>query len=118
LESVDITQEATKICSPVTARFFNIISNDMLSMPGGITGLFNYFDYEPGTLKFDQKKMQADIIKYGLLTYEDYKNLLPYEIYRLLPCEYMSISIGKGLVTWERICGYVKHWGNQLAENI
>lgn len=116
LLSVDVEEKFTKICSPVTANNLNIISDNMLSMAGGIEGLFNFFDYDPVTLKYDEAKKQADIEKYGLLTYEDYKDLLPYEVYEVLPCQYMSVSIGKGLITWDKIKEYINHWSDQLIQ--
>lgn len=116
LLSVDVEEKFTKVCSPVTANNLNIISDNMLSMAGGIEGLFNFFDYNPVTLKYDEAKKQADIEKYGLLTYEDYKDLLPYEVYEVLPCQYMSVSIGKGLITWDKIKEYINHWSDQLIQ--
>lgn len=116
LLSVDVEEKFTKVCSPVTANNLNIISDNMLSMAGGIEGLFNFFDYDPVTLKYDEAKKQADIEKYGLLTYEDYKDLLPYEVYEVLPCQYMSVSIGKGLITWDKIKEYINHWSDQLLQ--
>lgn len=116
LLSVDVEEKFTKVCSPVTANNLNIISDNMLSMAGGIESLFNFFDYDPVTLKYDEAKKQADIEKYGLLTYEDYKDLLPYEVYEVLPCQYMSVSIGKGLITWDKIKEYINHWSDQLIQ--
>lgn len=116
LLSIDVEEKLTKVCSPVTANNLNIISDNMLSMAGGIEGLFNFFDYNPVTLKYDEAKKEADIEKYGLLTYEDYKDLLPYEVYEVLPCQYMSVSIGKGLITWDKIKEYINHWGDQLLQ--
>ena len=116
LLSVDVEEKFTKVCSPVTANNLNIISDNMLSMAGGIEGLFNFFDYDPVTLKYDEAKKEADIEKYGLLTYEDYKDLLPYEVYEVLPCQYMSVSIGKGLITWDKIKEYINHWSDQLLQ--
>lgn len=118
LDKVVITRGLTKICSPVTAQFFDIISDNMLSMAGGLKGLFNIFEYNPSTLQFDQKKKQADIKKYGLLSYSDFKDFFPKQIYDLLPCQYLGISIEKGLLTWEVFKGYVKKWGDQLKMNM
>ncbi len=38
----------------------------MLSMPRGIIGLFNIFEYENESLKYNIKKKNDDIRKYGL----------------------------------------------------
>lgn len=114
LISVDIEKKFTKVYSPVAANNLNIISDNMLSIAGGIDGLFNYFEYEEGSPKYDRQKMEADIAKYGLMTYDDYKDLIPYSVYEVLPCQYMSVSIGKGLITWDIIKEYIQHWGSQL----
>lgn len=76
------------------------------------------FDYDSKTLAFDKGKMQADIRKYGLLTYKDFERFFPEEIYNLLPCKYLSVSVGKGLITWDIFEGYVKKWKDQLMENV
>ena len=111
-----VKETFTTICSPVSANNLNIITEDKLGISGEIEGLFNFFDYDPVTLKYDEAKKQADIEKYGLLTYEDYKDLLPYELYEVLPCQYMSVSIGKGLITWDKIKEYINHWSDQLLQ--
>lgn len=111
-----VKETFTTICSPVSANNLNIITEDKLGISGEIEGLFNFFDYDPVTLKYDEAKKQADIEKYGLLTYEDYKDLLPYELYEVLPCQYMSVSIGKGLITWDKIKEYINRWSDQLLQ--
>ena len=108
----------TKLAAPATANHLNLIVDDMLSMEGGLSGLFNIFDYDPATLAFDKEKMNADIKKYGLLSYKDFERFFPKEIYDLLPCKYLGVSIGKGLITWDIFEGYVIKWKAQLLENI
>lgn len=108
----------TKLAAPATANHLNLIVDNMLSMEGGLSGLFNIFDYNPETLAFDKEKMDADIKKYGLLSYKDFERFFPKEIYDLLPCKYLGVSIGKGLITWDIFEGYVKKWKDQLMENM
>lgn len=90
----------------------------MLEMPGAIDGLFNIFEYNPETLQFDQTKMQDDINKYGLLSYDDFKELIPYEVYSMIPGEYLNISIQKGYITWDIFKAYVEKWSDKLMEQI
>lgn len=118
LVSVSVVKTFTTLCSPATANSLNIIADGMLSIAGGLTGLFNIFDYNPKTLAFDKEKMQADIRKYGLLTYKDFENFFPEEIYNLLPCKYLGVSIGKRLISWNIFEGYVNKWKDQLMENV
>ncbi len=113
-----INKMFTKLAAPATANHLNLIVDDMLSMEGGLSGLFNIFDYDPATLAFDKEKMNADIKKYGLLSYKDFERFFPKEIYDLLPCKYLGVSIGKGLITWDIFEGYVIKWKAQLLENI
>lgn len=114
--SVDMTY--TQAVSPITANHLNIVTDNMLSMPSGVTGTFNIFEYDPQTLAFDKEKMQADINKYGLLGYEVFKKYIPEKIYNLLPCKYFGVSIGKGLLTWKKIDEYAAKWKKQLLENM
>lgn len=118
LVSVSIVKTFTTLCSPATANSLNIIADGILSIAGGLTGLFNIFDYDSKTLAFDKDKMQADIRKYGLLTYKDFERFFPEEIYNLLPCKYLNVSIGKGLITWDVFESYVNKWKDQLMENV
>ena len=118
LLSVSVEKIITKIYSPATANHLNIVADDMLSIAGGLTGLFNIFDYDLETMMFDQEKMKNDIEKYGLLSYEEFKEFFPKEIYDLLPCKYLGISIGKGLITRDVFKGYVEKWRSQLLENL
>lgn len=118
LVSVSVVKTFTTLCSPATANSLNIIGDGMLSIAGGLTGLFNIFDYDSKTFAFDKEKMQADILKYGLLTYKDFERFFPKEIYDLLPCKYLNVSVGKGLITWDIFEGYVKKWKDQLMENM
>ncbi|MCI6509115.1 MAG: hypothetical protein MR465_06050 [Bacilli bacterium] len=114
LESCYLTEEFTKVYSPDSARHFNILADNMLQMPALLDGLFNIFEYDSETLQFDQAKMQEDIEKYGLLSYDDFKDILPYEVYLMIPAEYLKVSIGKGYITWDIFYSYVDLWLDKL----
>lgn len=114
LIQVIINKMVTRVCSPVTANNLNIISDNMLSMPGGITGLFNIFEYENESLKYNIKKKNEDIRKYGLLDYSSFDKYLSKELYDKLPCKYMAISIGKGFISWNTIQSYIDRWAGRL----
>ena len=115
LIQVIINKMVTRVCSPVTANNLNIISDNMLSMPGGITGLFNIFEYENESLKYDIKKKNEDIKKYGLLDYSSFDKYLSKELYDKLPCKYMAISIGKGFISWNTIQSYIDRWARRIS---
>ena len=53
--------------------------------------------------------MQADIEKYGLYTYEDFKDYLTYEQFNALPFAHLKVSVGKGLITWDGIMAIIDY---------
>ena len=97
-----LTKETVRVYSPVTAYHLNYFTEGLLSMPGGIDGLFNIFEYD-NNLQYDLELMKADITKYGLLDYSVFEGLVPYEVYLAFPAKYFNVAIGKGLLTWDDI---------------
>ena len=118
LVKATIIPTVTKLASPATANHLNFIVDDMLSIGGGLDGLFNIFEYDFETLVFDAEKMKTDIDEYGLLDYGVFEKYFPKKIYDLLPCKYLGVSIGKGLITWPIFESYVEKWKEQLMENM
>ncbi len=118
LLSGKVSRMYTKVVSPVTAKHLDLVIDNMLGLSSSLDGLFNIFEYDSSTLAFDEDKMKRDIDKYGLLDYEYFKDYFPKEIYDLLPCKYLGVSIGKGLITWDIIKSYISKWKDQLMENM
>lgn len=109
------TIEYTGCYSPVTVYHLNYYTNDLLSMPAGIEGLFNIFEYDEN-MKYDETLMQQDIEKYGLYTYADFEAYLPEEIYNLFPAPYFKVSVGKGYITFEGIVELIDKYLNTMLE--
>jgi len=103
LEKVVIEKEVTTAWSPVTFEHLCYYTNGMLSMPGGIDGLFNIFEVNTRTMRYDAKQMEADIETYGLFTFEDFEGLIPETAFVAFNGQYLKVAIGKGLLTWEDI---------------
>lgn len=104
-----ITNEYVGCYSPVTAFHFNLIVDGFISMPGGMLGLFNIFEYNDD-LSYNIDKMNEDIKKYGLYTYEDFKDYVPYEVYLACGGPYLKVSVEKGYITFEEILGYIEKY--------
>lgn len=104
-----IEQKYTKVYSPVSSWHLNYFTENILSMPGGISGLFNIFEYDEN-LKYDEELMEADIDKYGLFTYDDFKDLISYEFYSHFPVPYLKVSIGKGLISYSDIMYLIRRY--------
>lgn len=103
LADVVIEHKVTGSYSPVTFSHLCYYVNGMLSMPGGITGLFNIYDVDTVTMKYDAKAKAADIAKYGLYTYADFESFLPEEMFYAFNGADLKVAIEKGLLTWDDI---------------
>jgi hypothetical protein len=67
-----------------------------------VKGLLTYFEVGDN-LKYDAEKMQADIDRFGLFTYEEWAEYVSYEEFVALNGQYFKILIGKGILTMEDI---------------
>ena len=114
LEDVTITQESTSAYSPVTYGHLCYFVNGMLSMPGGIDGLFNIFEVDPDTMMYDAEAMAADIEQYGLYTYEELNALVPVteEMFDAVNGQYLKVAVGKGIITIEQIAELVERYSD------
>lgn len=104
-----VSVKTVRVYSPVSTYYLNVVTNGLLSITGEIEGWFNYFDYD-SSLAYEKNKKQADIEKYGLYTYEEFKDYIRKEIFDLLPIPYLKISVGKGLTTKEKIIEVMKKY--------
>ena len=103
LDEVVIEKEVTTAWSPVTFAHLCYFTNGVLSMPGGIAGLFNIFEVDTATMRYDMDKMIRDIETYGLFTIEDFGGMITEEAFYAFNGAYLKVAIGKGLLTWEAI---------------
>ena len=106
LISYEIYNEETECFSLSSAYNLNHIANGALCISDDISGLYNYFELDE-TYKYDVSKMKNDINNYGLLNYDDVSYFMSREIYELFNVKYLSISIGKGLITIKQMEEYI-----------
>ena len=105
MTDVRIEEKCIKYYSPVSLFHLNVVTNSLLSYTAFVQnsqGFVNYFDYDDN-MKYNEESMQADIEKYGLYTYEDFKDIMSEELFEVGPWKYFKINVGKGLLTWEDI---------------
>ena len=93
----------------------NAIANNLISMTPTIKGTHNYFEMNED-LKYDEAKMKTDIQKYGLFTYADFKEYILVDVFNGFNVKYLKVAIGKEIVTYKEIQGYIKYWYS-LIEN-
>jgi len=103
LDEVIVETEVTTAWSPVTFEHLCYYSNGVLSMPGGIEGLFNIFEVNTNTMHYDAEKVRKDIETYGLFTIEDFGGMITEEAFAAFNGAYLKVAMGKGLLTWEDI---------------
>lgn len=118
LVNVVIQNEYTTAWSPVTYSHLCYYVNGMLSMPGGIEGMFNIFEVDAESMKYDEAQMQADIAQYGLFTYEEFAELFPISeaVFEAFNGQYLKIAMGKGLIDAEELQRLIERYAEFLIE--
>ena len=120
LVDVVIEEEMTSAWSPVTVGHLCYFVNGMLSMPGGVEGLFNIFDVNPETMTYDYEAMQRDIETYGIYTYEEVNALAPLsrEMFEQCGGAYLKISIAKGNMTEEDLIYMIERYRDFYTSSV
>ncbi len=106
LVSYSVKTEYTESWSILTAEHYNCILEGMWTVtPAEVEGSPNYLmPYEIGEgMKYDEAKMQADMEKYGLYTYDDFAEYMTEEQFVALGLANWKVSVGKGYITWADI---------------
>ena len=106
-----VKEEWTECYELPTFYHLDFFTEGILSMPGGIKGLFNIFEYGED-LKYDEEAYQRDIETYGLFEYED---LAPYgvtqEMFDAYAGKYLKVALGKGVLTEEYLAYLIERYG-------
>ena len=112
LINVEIKTELTTAWSPVTVGHLCYFVNGMLSMPGGVGGLFNIFEVDAETMTYDYDSIPKDIETYGLFTYEELNAICPLseDMFNAAGGAYLKISIGKGNLTMEELIAMINRY--------
>ena len=94
-----------------TAFNVNCVAEGLLTQtPPLCEGYFDYFEMGD-FMKYDEAKMQADIEKYGLYTYEDFQDYLTYDAFIAFNGPYLKVAVGKGYFTFEYLIEQIKAFG-------
>lgn len=102
LEKAWVSRERVGCYSFPSEYHLNFVADGFLSMPGGISGMFNIFEYNED-LSFNKEKMEADIEKYGLFEYSDFEKYMSREEWSKYPAAYLKVALGKGLITYGEV---------------
>ena len=107
LIAANYKKEMSSCYSLRTACNDNAIVDGFLTLTHeDIPGFLTYFEFGDGYM-YDGVKMQEDIEKYGLYTYDDWQEYVSYEEFVALNGQYLTIVIGKGYLTYEDILSLI-----------
>jgi len=101
----DVKKETikTKAYEVVTYKNITCFTDNILSASAYLDKVLNTFEVQPETMAYDLEKVQEDIEKYGLYTYDDFDELIEKEAFELYNAKYLKVAVGKGYITWEDI---------------
>lgn len=118
LTDVEIEIEYTTAWSPVTFSHLCYYVNGMLSMPAATEVLINMFAVDCTTMQYDQGDFEADIEEFGLFTFEEFAEIfeIPEFIFEAFNGQYLKVSIGKGLVTFEELGALIARYAAFFGE--
>ena len=111
LERVERTNELIKIYNPASVWHINLVANDMLTLSAGMTNLFEYGE----GMKYDEEAMRADIERYGLYTYDDFKEYVSEEVFAAFPFKYYKPAVEKGLFTMEELLELIRLYDDSAS---
>lgn len=101
LISYENKKEYTKAWGITSDVSISCFANGFLQANPFNTGALNAFDIDKETLMYIN--VQDDINKYGLYTYDEFKDYISYYEFNALKLKYFKISINKGYITNEEI---------------
>lgn len=107
LTGYEVVEEVTSIYSPITYSYLNCFVDGILTITNFSDGLINMFEFGDD-MCYDAEKMQADIEKYGLYTYEDFAEYATLEQFNAFNGKYLKVSVEKGLITYDELIDLLK----------
>ncbi len=100
----EIITETNGSYTILSNKYYNAILNGMLSISPSYLAENLYEAFEVGEdMTYDKEKMEADIEKYGLYTYDEFSDYVTYEQFVAWNIANMKIVVGKGYTTYEDI---------------
>ena len=97
----------TETYAPQTA-WLNFVAEGFITGNDGQLGLCNRFDFDTNSMAYDMEKKGADLEKYGLLEYDEFKEIVSRAFFDSHRFEEFSVAFGKGLLDKEQFKAYLK----------
>ncbi len=94
--------------SPHAYAHLAFFANGILNVPNNTDFLVNFEEFDNDTVKYNSEALANDIAKYGLLSPEDLNGLVPAEFFYGMNAQYVSIAIGRGIITMDDLVKFVE----------
>lgn len=115
LKEAKIVKKVTNSYTLVSSENLNCVANGLLNITSVLYGIYNIFDYDENYC-YNHQQVELEIKKYGLYTYDDFKEIISEKIFIDYGFRYFKISISKGLMTKETLIYYI-HWLHSCIQN-
>ena len=104
LTSAKVSVEKTSAYAIVTDTYYNCVTNSIVTATPTIPGIYQLVSsYLDDDLTFDYQRFTEDLDKYGVYSYEMFKEYITYEQYIQLCAPYFKIAEAKGFTTFDEI---------------
>ena len=97
----------TDIYEVVTYKNITCFTGDILSASGYVLPLLSAYEIND-SLKYTNKA--EDIEKYGLYTYDDFKELVPEVVFNMYDAKNLKVMVGKGYMSWNDVLKLVNFY--------
>ena len=101
--------------SLISYKYLNVIANNFLTMSPNLAGTHSYIEIDED-MKMNVETFKNDIRKYGLYSYEDWADMVPYEIFDGFNMKYFKIPIGKKKMTYNDVLKYIEMYKEFLND--
>lgn len=118
LIDVKLEKKYTGIYEVVTDKHLTCFTNGILSISSLIEGFCNIFEIDRNSVTYIEEKMNADIEKYGLFTYEDFAEYIPEEAFELYNVQYLKVAMGKGNIKQSEINFLIDYYHKNIDKLI
>ena len=118
LVDVKVKQEKTIKVSPVSEYNINCVTDDLLTIPDDIEGMFDAFEYssfETG-LKIDVEDFASKVEKYGVYKEDELSSVIHGYLFKVLNFQYFKTFIGMGLISYEKVNYWLKKYAKPMYE--
>lgn len=115
LTRASVVKKVTNSYTVLASENINCEANGLLNITSVLEGIYNIFEYDDNH-NFDLAKMNEDIERYGLYTYDDFRTVIDEKKFIDLGFKYFKVAIGKGILS-DTVLDYYIYWFYECIEN-